>query len=153
MQNLKFAFLFALQTWIYFLLAGCGMAFSEDIELEGKAFTEDAISFVQSEAGITFPDHTKGLNYAYIGRNVDPTFLAKFELADAGVDIVVTQLKQKNLSKAVILSSITEDCPWWNPMNGTVVAEFTYYSRGGCTHVYVCRFDDRNYLYIHCFKL
>ena len=88
MQNLKFVLLCSLQTWIYILMAGCGMGFSENIELEGKNFSGDAISFVQSEASIAFPNHTKGLNYAYIGQKIDPTFLSKFELADAGVDIV-----------------------------------------------------------------
>jgi len=95
-------------------LAGCGKS-SMNYELDVNSFKQKDIKLVERKIGFSLPVGSRGLNMYYAGAQIDPSFLAKFEIPKNESERLVTQLEQMPSNVAAVTNYIVQRVTWWNP--------------------------------------
>ena len=87
----------------------------EDIELSAAAFDQKTLDGVSKITGLTFPDGTKGIGYAYFGSGIDDSMVAKIRIPAGKKEEFMLNLPFASDDGTVPSSFKGHGQPWWKP--------------------------------------
>lgn len=89
------------------------LSFGDDIELSGAAFDQKTLDQVSKITGLTFPDGTQGLEYAYFGSGIDDSMVAKIRIPDWKKEEFMFNLPFAPDDGTVPFHIMGAGQPWW----------------------------------------
>lgn len=91
------------------------LSFGEDIKVSGAAFDQKTLDRVSKITGLTFPDGTQGLEYAYFGSGIDDSMVAKIRIPAGKKEEFMTNLPFAPGDGKEPPSFTGQGLPWWKP--------------------------------------
>ena len=122
------------------LFVGCGSksarTIDSDYELDATSFDAKHLKLVEKESGVVLPTDSRGQNFLWRGRQIDPEFLARIEISTNSVGALITQvggLPNQTIHSSGLMSSVG----WWQPSKGKIAVERTFLKSGDYVHIVI----------------